>query len=659
MSRHLVPQAADACAPAAVRPFPRRPFPRRPVPRRLGPGALALLVLGCGGAQAAQPAADALNLPPVVIWEPTFSQPLSQALPSASVITRKQIVDSGASNLTTLLQRIAGVQLTFSGGPGQPSTALLRGFGSSELGVLVLLDGVPLTAQDTTGSSGYLQNLGTDQIQRIEVVRGNVSAIYGSGAIGGVILITTRDGSARRRASISALAGSQDTASLSADAGQRIGNTRVYAGFSRYTTQSIPSINPAQNPFVQGQHSDGYSNSTANASLVQQLAPGQSLGLRAFRSDGQYTYSNTEGSGETLQQLIQLFSDNRIDSRWNSHVSLSQQTVDNRNDYAGAYDGNSRTRVQVAQWDNRFQLDHSWSLTGGAEWQHQGVETDGPGAFPNVTRNARAVFAGIVGEFSGNQLQFNLRRDDVGGLAGQTTTYLGMSHHLDSHWKVLASYSTAFNAPPLGYLYASSPGYSEANPALRPEKAHSVEAGVQWHSGPSLVRATLFDTRMTDQWVYTTDPLNGLYRFDNVARSRTRGLELGASSSWRGWMLDGNLTLQQPVDLSQAGDPTLQRRARSLANLGLSRVWHGVLLGASLHYSGRRPDLNYANYPATPVVLGSYTTVDLSASGKLARDWSWRLHVRNLLDKAYQTAYSYNRTPFGVFLGLTWHPPGW
>ena len=623
---------------------------------------LAALVGGvcCLHARAQAQESATQVLPPVVVSASTFAQPLSQALPSTSVITHAQIVRSGARNLTTLLQRVAGVQLTFSGGPGQTSTTFVRGFGSTDMGVLVLLDGVPLGAQDDSGSTGYLQNLSTDQIQRIEIVRGNVSAIYGSGAIGGVILITTREGSSQPRASVSAMAGSQDTAGLAADASGQVGRTRLQAGWSRYETQGLASLSPAlAAAYGAGSGTDGYRNDTQNASLVQDLAAGHSVGLRAFRSHGVYDYSNGSGSGSTLQQLVQVFSDDRLTDAWSSHLSLSQQSVDNSNWLSGSYSGAARTRVQIAQWRNVVRLDKHWTLTGGADWQHQSIETDGPGAFPNVTRNARAVFAGINGVFGASQLQFNLRHDSVDGLAGQDTGYLGASHELGGGFKVLASYSTAFSAPPLGYLYADVPSYYiEANPALRPEKAHSSEAGLQWQRGATLLRATLFDTRMTDEWVFGSDPATGMAQFQNIASSRTRGLELTGSTSWQGWQLDGNLTLQQPVDLSQPGHPTLQRRARSMANLQLSHDWHGVLLGASLHYSGPRPDLDYTNYPATPVVLGSYTTVDLSAGGRLAPQWDWNVHVRNLFDKAYQTAYGYNRAPFGVFVGVTWHPLG-
>ncbi|MGE0107483.1 MAG: TonB-dependent receptor, partial [Thiomonas sp.] len=230
--------------------------------------AAAISLVGLN-AQAQTAPADATALPPVVVSATGYPQPLADALPGVSVITREQIEQSGAQNLTTLLQQVAGVQVTSNGGPGQSGNVYVRGFGGPD--VLVLLDGVPMNAQDATGVA-YLNNFTTDQIRRIEIIRGNVSAIYGSGAIGGVVLITTRAGSKKPQASISVTAGSRNTATVSANASGQVGNTALQAGVSRYTTQGVSAINPAQlsnaNP-----NSNGYGNATMNGSIVQTLAP--------------------------------------------------------------------------------------------------------------------------------------------------------------------------------------------------------------------------------------------------------------------------------------------------------------------------------------------------------------------------------------------------
>ena len=631
-------------APASTRVGARRAF----VPTQ-GSHLLACLpvALCCAGAHAQTVPGNAALLPPVVVSATGYPQPMSTALPSVSVITREQIKDYGAQNLTTLLQQVAGVQVTSNGGPGQSGNVYVRGFSGPD--VLVLLDGVPLNAQDSTGVA-YLNNLTTDQIQRIEVIRGNVSAIYGSGAIGGVVLITTREGSSKPQGSVSVTVGSRNTETTSANASGQIGKTALQAGVSRYTSQGIPSQNPSQSGLPN--FSDGYRNTTMHGSIIQEWAAGQRIGLRAFNSEGRYTYDNTENSGQVRQELGQIFSDNQINANWSSHLDLSQQTTTNAN--AGSFTSRYRTRINELSWRNVVQLGHGWTATGGLDVQQQGITGSydygyGYAGSLDKTRTANAVFAGLNGTFGANALQLNVRHDNIEGYSGQNTGYLGYGRQLGGGFKAIASYSTAFNAPPLGYLYDIGNG---GNPNLRPEKAHSAEGGLQWSRGPNVWRATLFQTQASNQWQYSNTS------FQNVGRSRTRGLELTGSGSWNNWAYDANLTLQQPVDLTQPGDPTLQRRARSLATVALNHTMGNVLAGAVVHYSGPRMDMNYNVYPATPAVLGSYTTVDLTASAAITPQWSWNVRVQNLFDKKYQTVYGYNREPFGIFLGLTWHPLG-
>lgn len=605
------------------------------------------LAAGCYSVPAAQAqtASDMPTLPPVVVSATGYAQPLSQALPSVSVITREQIEQSGAQNLTTLLQQVAGVQVTSNGGPGQSGNVYLRGFGGPD--VLVLLDGVPINAQDSTGVA-YLNNFTTDQIERIEIIRGNVSAIYGSGAIGGVVLITTREGSKTPQASVAASAGSRGTYTASANASGVVGNTALQAGISRYITQGIPSQNPQLSGLPDAR--DGYRNTTMSGSVVQTLAPGHSLGLRAFSSDARYTYNNTTAWGRTQQQLGQVFLDDQF-GNWISHLSLSQQDTTNDNGPSGNL-SHYRTRVQQLAWRNTVTLTPGWTATGGLDLQRQSIVGRydyGPyysGAF-DTSRNARAVFAGIDGSFAGNDLQLNVRHDAIDGYGGQNTGYFGYGRELGGGFKAIASYSTAFNAPPLGYLYDPNAG----NPNLQPEKARTIEAGLQWSQGPNVWRATAFQTKATNQWAYGQN-----FRFQDIASARTRGVELSAQGATRGWSYHANLTLQEPRDLTQPGEPILQRRARTLANAEVQHDIGGVLVGAAVHYTGPRWDYNYFSYPSTRVNLGGYTTVDLTASGAITPQWSWNARVQNLFDKKYQTVYGYNREPFGVFVGVTWRP---
>ncbi|MBU6439106.1 MAG: TonB-dependent receptor [Betaproteobacteria bacterium] len=621
----------------------RHRFPPRHAAARGFPALLAVFACACAHAQ------TAVVLPPVVVSASTYAQPLSAALPSVSVLTREDIETSGAHNLSTLLRQVAGVQMTSAGGPGQSGNVFIRGFSGPN--VLVLLDGVPMNAQDSTGNA-YLGNLQTRQIERVEVIRGNVSAIYGSGAVGGVVLITTRGAGSEPHASVSVGGGSQGTASLSAQADAIAGRTELQGGFSRYTTQGIASQDPVQSGLPN--ESDGYRNNTANLSIRQKLAPGHEVGLLAFDSQGRYTYDNGTAGGSTHQSLFGLHADDRFTQAWTSHLSLSQQTTSTS--YGGSYPADYRTRIEQLEWRNVLRLSSAWTATGGLDLQRQSIDSDGNGGIPSVSRHADAVFAGIDGTLSGNELQLNLRRDDVGGFQAQDTAYLGWGRPVGGGFKLLADASTAFNAPPLGYLYYQVPGVfgTLPNPQLRPEKAHSVEAGLQWARGSQYLRATVFQTTATDQWAYVTvDPVNFIGQFQNIDSARTRGLELSLRGAHRDWRWHGNLTLQDPVNTSPgAGNAAIPLVPHTLANAGLQRELGGLLLASEVHYSGPRYD------PFGGVTLGSYAVVDLSAGRSINREWSWRLRVDNLFDRHYQTNYGYQTQPLGVFLELTWTPVG-
>ncbi len=623
----------------------------------LAGGAAMIAFLGAAAAPAAAaPGPAPSDVTPVVISASTFPQLLTQALPSVSVLTRAQIERSGVKNLTTLLQRVAGVQITANGGPGQPATTYLEGFGGVDAGVLVLLNGVPVTPQDASGGSNYLENLTTDQIERIEVIHGNVSAIYGSGAIGGVILITTREGGRKPQADLAVSGGSRNTVTVSANASGQIDHTRVQVGVSRYTTAGIPSVNPAESTFVTSNQSDGYHNLTANGSIVQQLGRHQQLGARAFLSDGRYSYDNDTSGGRTKQSLLQVFSNNRIAGFWTSSFSVSRERTENIN--LGSYPESYRSTNLDLLWRNVLQLSKNWTLTGGATHQHQSVTSTGQGGIPSTSRGVTAVFAGLNGALRGNELQLNVRHDQIDGYTGNENTFFaGYGRNLGEGFKAIASYASAFNAPPLGYLYYSSP-YWAANPALKPESAHTVEAALQWARRSTVLRATLFQTMGRDLWGYGTTP-SFATQFQNISRTRTRGLELAARGGWHRLSYEANLTLQQPLALSDPGHPTLQRLARSIANINLQYAFGHVSTGLLVHYTGPRPDVTYSpTFSTVPLTLGSYTTVTLTADGPISRTLRWNVRAENLFDKRYETAYSYNSVPFSLFVGVTWRPFG-
>ncbi len=580
-------------------------------------------------------------------------QLLGSALPHTSVISREDIERSQAIDLVTLLQREAGLQRTQNGGIGTVSSVFMRG--APALQTLVLIDGVPQNKQDASGSVS-LEHLMLDNIERVEIVRGNVSAIYGSGAIGGVIQIFTKTGSREPSANVSLNVGPRASRKISGSASASLGATTVSAGLSRMTTDGFSAIDttqfPGANPDV-----DGYRNTSGNLSLVQKLSSAHSFGLRFMQSDADTDYDNAYGAPADIQtssirlRQTTLFTDNTW-GKWRSRLSLSEQSDKSTGQDDGLYGSNDgfTTQVTVLRWVNTVPLGEDWRASAGLEQQRQHVATssDSPyAATYEEDRDSRALFAGLEGQFGKGSVQLNVRHDKVGDLS-ESTGFLGYGYPVTAHVKVTASLSSAFNAPPLGYLYA--PGYG--NPLLKPERARSQELGVQYEQGRQWVRASYFDTRIEDQLNYDFVT----YAFANIGRTRNSGLELSYRGSVGATDVRASLTVQDPVN--ELNNQRLLRRAATLLSMGVSHPVGAWRLGADLQFSGDRPDAysDPATFSTVNTTLEAYAVLDLSASYQVSPTVLLKARLDNATDEKYQTVYGYNQQPRSLYVGLTWAP---
>lgn len=607
----------------------------------------------CTQAALAQSSAVSGQLNPVVVTATRNSQLLGSALPFTTVITRDDIERSQATDLVSLLQREAGLQRTQNGGIGSVSSVFIRG--AASLQTLVLIDGVPQNKQDASGAVS-LEHVMLENVERVEIVRGNVSAIYGSGAIGGVIQIFTKTGSREPSASVSALIGPRATRKLSGSFSTSVGSTAISAGVSRFSTDGFSTIDTSQFPST-NPDADGYRNTSGNLSLTHTLSADHQFGVRFSKATGDTAYDNAYGASTDVQtattRLSQaaLFTDNTF-GRWRSRITLSEQSDKSETRDDGVFGSNDgfKTTGKVFNWVNTVSLGGEWLATAGLERQKQSVDTATTSAFGTpyaASRNATAVFAGVEGKVAGGGLQLNVRRDKVGDLA-QTTGYAGYGYSLTQQLKLIGSISTAFNAPPLGYLFA--PGFG--NPNLRPELARSKEIGLQYEQGSQFVRAAYFDTRVKDQLNFD----NTTFAFANIGRARNKGWELSYKASVGATDLRTSLTLQDPVDES-TGQP-LTRRAKTLWSAGVSHAIGAWRLGADLQYSGKRSDAYADPVTFAPVdaTLAAYSVVDLSLSYRVSPAVELKARLDNVSNEKYQTVYGYNQQPRSAYVGVTWTP---
>ena len=513
-------------------------------------------------------------LPQVVVTASRNEQAHEDALPHTSVLTRDDIRNSSSIDLPSLLQREAGVQVVQSGGLGQDTSLFLRG--STAKQVLILLDGVPLR-REAWSAAPALEHILPAQIERIEIIRGNVSAIYGSGAVGGVIQIFTQKPDAGSRQSFFVETGAQGTTTVTGSVSGQVNTTRYSLSATGVSSDGISARNTAQYPRENADR-DGYRNNSVSGLFAQEWRTGQELGLRLYANSGRYDFdglgsgiSTDIGRGKSTQETLAVFSKNKISSSWDSTFTISKNRTRNDSKYDSmdptvyVYYIRDAGQNQLAQWANQIRLSDTTILNVGAESGRDTLDSTDLLTSSNASyaRNRSSVYSGINSALGRHQFQFNLRRDAIDQAGSEVTDYAGYAYSLTSDLKFIASSSSAFNAPTL--IQQFDPTYG--NTTLRAERARSREFGVQQKIGNGLIRLTAFRTTTRDQFSY--DPTT--YVTVNIDRARNEGIEMSGYGEWAGTNFRVSLTLQDPVNLSTG--ETLSRNAKTLASLSASRKY--------------------------------------------------------------------------------------
>jgi vitamin B12 transporter len=599
----------------------------------------AALPLACSPLAFAQPADD-----PVVVTASRTEQRLRDAIPHTTVLTRQDIRDSLAVDLPTLLRREAGIEISQSGGLGGNASLFARGGRSAQ--TLVLIDGVRV--EDAGFGTTAIQHLMLDDIDRIEIARGNVSSLYGSGAIGGVVQVFTRRGSGTPAPYGEATVGSRDTTKLTAGYGGEFGDTRLNVSALRLDTRGFSAIDPRFAPLA-NPDDDGYRNESVSASLAQRLGANHEVGVRLLRTRAKIDYDDSftgPTSVQTADQdlgMAQLYWDAQVLERWKSRITVGQGT-DYRTDFLdGAFAFRSNTRSRQLIWNNDVSLAPAHGVALSLERLEQEMDNS---TFGSKKRDANSVRLGYLGRFGAHSLQANVRNDKYSDFGNADTYFLGYGFDLTDAWRLTASTSTAFRAPTFQDLF----GFG-GNPQLRPERARTNELGVQWASGTNRVRTVAFHTDYQDAITFD----NATFTVQNVRKAKVTGVETSYSGRVAGIDLRAALTSQdaveqEPDDIERAAI----RRAKAFGSIAAFRNFGRLRLGGELLASGPRPDVDIATFERTE--LASYTVVNLLARYELNKNLYFAARLENAFDEEYQLVHGFNTAPRGFFVSVGWQP---
>lgn len=575
-------------------------------------------------------------LKPVVVTASRTEQAVQDALPATTLITRADIERAQTPDLPSLLRTVAGVEIAQNGGQGTIASAFIRGAESRH--TLVLIDGVPVN--NLNFGTAALEHLPLANVERIEVVRGNVSSLYGSAALGGVIQIFTREGAGASGFSASVQAGSRGLLQASASGSAKLASgMRLSATLESLGDKGFNATNQAQLPATNPDR-DGYTRRAISAGIAQDVGAG-TVALRVRDARGTTQYDSAFGpatqadesqyaqTGVTLDGQFKLDKNLKLTGALTSSADKLQASVT-----AFPYFVNSAsTGANVgAEW----QAAPGQRLTAGLETTRQRIESNTVYNASSRTQNSlRAGYQATLGAAGEHQVQLNVRSDRYSDFGSATTGFAGYAYRLSDAWRVNTSYSTGFTAPTFNDLYFPFGG----NAALRPERLKSFELGTQYVMGAHEARALWFSNRYTD--LIGND---AFFNRANIASARNQGLEFSYKGRVGSTGLNADLTLQDPKDLGTGKQ--LARRAKTLAHVGATQDMGAWKLGGNLRASGDRPDGTNT--------LAAYAVLDATASYALGSELSAFGRVDNLLNKSYQTVYGYNQPGRGLFVGLRW-----
>lgn len=641
---------------------------------------LAVTASAPRGVVAQQPA-DTVQLEPVVITATRVPVPRSSVPLAVTVLDGKELRARGIRHVSEALRNVPGFAVVQSGSFGGTTSLFLRGGEANS--VKVLVDGVPL---NQPGGAVDLANLTLDNVERVEIVRGPASVLYGSDAVAGVVQIFTRRGAGRTRGEVSVRAGTFATAAAEAGLHGGTGAVSYGFGFARSTTDGILDFN------------NDYDNTVWSGSVRAASEGRTDVALSLRYTDSEF-HVPTDGTGRLVDRNAFSLSEqlsgaldvghwlsDRVEGRLLLTLHEFDGGFDDRPDgpadTLGFFGFNTVQDVTRRAADGRVNLHVGEAVvTAGATFEEQKERSlsESLSQFGNSTSSLEverlnyAYYGQLYATpVPGLAVTLGLRVDENEEFGSFFTYRGGASYQLPTGTRLRASAGRAFKEPTFLENFSTNP-FFRGNPDLDPERSLSWEFGVEQTASGGRVRvaATYFDQRFRDLIQFTFAPPNpdGPHFF-NVPAADASGVELEVTlAPVAGLTVGGNFT-GLDTDVRDPGfdvatgdefvrDSTLLRRPATVFGIEATyALLDHATLAASVRHVGERADRDFGSFPATRVTLEPYTDVAVSAEVDLVRGaagpaLTLRGRVDNLLDEEFQEAFGFRAPGRRVTVGIS------
>ena len=607
-------------------------------------------------ASLAAPSSAQTQLTPIVVTGSREPQPVDRLTADVVVIDAERIRASSADSVEDLLRREAGLQVSRNGGPGHTAGVFIRGAGSGN--TVVLIDGVRI-GSGTLGQVEF-EALGLGQIERIEVLRGPGSSLYGADAVGGVIQIFTKRGEGDPRFSANAAIGAYRSYQGGAGVSGATGDFDYAASLGREKSRGVSALKPGDQFKNYNPDDDGFTRDTGQFKLGFTPAAGHRIGLNVVEARLNAQYDGSEYPPPSYKQdaspdfrnklktsVVSLDYRGVIAPNWTTSAQLAHNDDDLKS--GGNTIGRFRTRRDQLTWQNALELGTEQQLV--LAYEHLNEKAESTAYLADEKRSNNAFVLGYTGEFSANVLTADLRRDQNSVYGGETTGRLGWSTEVAAGLRLRALAGTTFRAPSFNELFY--PGYGV--PSVTPERGRSVELGLNWRGGDSEASATVYQNRVRDLIAYESDktfcPADPAYQYGcarNIGRARLQGATFSGAQGFGAFRVSGTVDFLDAKDLDTG--KRLSRRAAHQESLALDYDLGAWRFGGALLAVGARPDGS--------VTLGSYATVDLSARWHFAPQWQLEAKLLNATDRQYEPARDYQPLGRQAWVGIRYDSKG-
>lgn len=578
--------------------------------------------------------ANTLQLEPIVISASKTEQSLKNTTSDTDIITAQELEEKHITSLIDALRLLGNIPIAQSGGIGQQSSFFQRGFSSEN--TVVMIDGIRYNDPTTTKGQSQLEHLMVNDIERIEVIHGAQSGIWGANALAGVINIITKKPTETLHANTSLEYGSYATTKVGANISQYAGALSYYIGANQLKSNGISALTP-QGESPKHYESDGYLNQTINAKLGYDLTPADAFRTQLTFIDAKVHYDQFSPN-DAPNEIHQI---NRLGNIGYRHTFNGSDFFDT------TYALTTFDKKDPLGWTSAFKgVNKELNLLGTFHYASEafvvigGSTLQSKDTISSKELNSKGLFLTNTNQWEKLILNESIRRDAYDTFNDKTTGKIGAKYLMSDDITVSGNYGTAYRTPSLAELY--TPTYGNVN--LQPETTKSFDTTLQYKH----LSLTYYNNRVNNligynPSTYVNEQTSGTSRF--------KGYEVHYNNTFAN-ILAMNLSYNKLFAYDKNGN-ALIRRPNDTFNGSLTYYPNDKLtLGTTASYTGSRPDTDYSTYPAASVQTGRYTLWNGFANYDITSNLTCYLKADNITDKLYQEVFGYGTYGRTITVGL-------